>query len=314
MKYFKLTTPCVAGIVLLFVSCDRFKNEAKSKDAQQISELNKKVSKKDEIFKSDLIAVAADSTTVVPAQQTEKDPEQKLQLPQKLSTPEPKVDWDKKIIKIATLKLELKDYKVYNEQIRKSVKQFGGYIAQEEQTQSDERIENTVTIKVPVEQFEEAMNSLPAANAKVIERKVTSEDVTNEYVDVKSRMASRKQVLNKYLDFLKQAKNMEEILQVQNEINEIQENIESAAGRAEYLSHSASFSTINLTYYQLINGAVISDNTSSFFYKLKDAFKNGLSWIGEIVIVLASIWPLMLIILTGVFMYKKFRKQAVKTA
>ena len=142
----------------------------------------------------------------MPAQQTEKDPEQKLQLPQKLSTPEPKVDWDKKIIKIATLKLELKDYKVYNEQIRKSVKQFGGYIAQEEQTQSDERIENTVTIKVPVEQFEEAMNSLPAANAKVIERKVTSEDVTNEYVDVKSRMASRKQVLNKYLDFLKQAK------------------------------------------------------------------------------------------------------------
>ncbi len=37
---------------------------------------------------------------------------------------------------------------------------------------------------------------------------------------------------------------MEDILQVQEEINEIQENIEAAAGRVHYLTHSAAYSTI----------------------------------------------------------------------
>lgn len=102
------------------------------------------------------------------------------------------------------------------------------------------------------------------------------------------------------------------MLQVQNEINEIQENIESAAGRAEYLSHSAAYSTINLTYYQLLNGAVISDNTSSFFYKLKNSFRNGLDWIGEITIFMTSLWPLLLICFIALFIFKRVKKTKIK--
>ena len=40
--------------------------------------------------------------------------------------PAPTVDWDKKIIKTATLKLEVKNFKAYNETVHKTVKQFGG--------------------------------------------------------------------------------------------------------------------------------------------------------------------------------------------
>ena len=79
------------------------------------------------------------------------------------------------------------------------------------------------------------------------EKKITSEDVTTEVIDTRSRLEAKKQVRLRYLDLLKQAKNMEEILSVQSEINGIQEQIESAAGRMEYLQHSSSFSTIHLT-------------------------------------------------------------------
>jgi len=47
---------------------------------------------------------------------------------------------------------------------------------------------------------------------------------------------------------------MKEILEVQSEINSIQEEIESAEGRINYLSHSAAFSTIHLKYVQYIHG------------------------------------------------------------
>lgn len=59
-------------------------------------------------------------------------------------------DWDKKIIKTAYLKLEIKNFKTYSDVVRKVAKQYGGYIANEEQNQSEEKIESTVTIKAPV--------------------------------------------------------------------------------------------------------------------------------------------------------------------
>jgi len=72
------------------------------------------------------------------------------------------IDWDKKIIKTATLKVEITDFKSFTDIVHKVVKQYGGYIANEEQNQSDEKIESTISIKVPVDQFE----SLRSASIK----------------------------------------------------------------------------------------------------------------------------------------------------
>lgn len=66
----------------------------------------------------------------------------------------PNGDWDKKIIKTASIDLEIKNYKSYTDGIRDNVKKFGGYIAQEEQNQTNYKIENTVVIKVPVDRFD----------------------------------------------------------------------------------------------------------------------------------------------------------------
>lgn len=223
-------------------------------------------------------------------------------------------DWDKKIIKTATLKLEVKDFKDYNESVHQTVKKFGGYIAQEEQNLSEEKTETTISIKVPVDQFETMMNQLPGGDVKVLERKITTEDVTGEVVDVKSRLQTKIQMRLKYLDFLKQSKNMEEVLQVQNEINEIQEAIEAAAGRVGYLTHQSAMSTINLSFYQPINGYKPSDGTPSFLTRVTDAFKNGAKWIADLMVGLISLWPLLIISIIGVLIFKKkfsTKKQAV---
>jgi len=225
--------------------------------------------------------------------------------------PTARIDWDKKIIKTATLKFEVKNFKSYNETVHKTVKQFGGYIAQEENNLTDDRSENTISIKVPVDQFEDMMNQLPGADVKVVERKITTEDVTGEIVDTRSRLEAKKQMRQKYLEFLKQSKNMEEVLQVQGEINSIQEEIESAAGRVEYLSHQAVFSTINLTFYEPLPGFKPDNESPSFLSRVSSAFKSGGKWCAELFVGLISIWPLLLIMIAGVVLFKRSRSAKV---
>jgi hypothetical protein len=222
-------------------------------------------------------------------------------------------DWDKKIIKTATLKLEVKDFKSYNDNVHKTVKQFGGYIAQEEQNLSDEKSETLISIKVPVDQFETMMNQLPGGDVKVLERKITTEDVTGEMVDTRSRLEAKKQMRLKYLDFLKLSKNMEEVLQVQNEINSIQEEIESAAGRIEFLSNQSLYSTINLTFLQPLAGYKPTDETPSFLTRVSNAFKTGASWVADLFIGLIAVWPLLLIVIAIYFGWKKLKPSKIVT-
>ena len=216
-------------------------------------------------------------------------------------------DWDSKIIKTASVKLEIKDFKKYSDYIHNSVKLYGAYVAQEEQTFTDEKSETVITIKVPVAQFETMMNKLPGDDGEVMEKKINTDDVTGEVVDTRSRLEAKKQMRLKYLEFLKQSKNMEEVLQVQNEINRIQEQIESAAGRVNFLSHQAAFSTITLTFYQPMDGFKPTDSAPSFLTRITASFKTGMSWMADLLVGLISIWPLLLAIFVIYFGWKKLR-------
>jgi hypothetical protein len=239
---------------------------------------------------------------------------QKQQQPAQHQQPAIKPDWDKKIIKTASLNLEVKDYNTFYSSLREKVRAAGGYIAQEEQRQSEYKIENSLTIKVPVDQFDNAVVQLTSSTEKINEKKITSQDVTTEIIDTKSRMEAKRQVRLRYMDLLKQAKNMDEILSVQSEINGIQEEIEAAAGRIEYLGHSSTFSTIHLTYYQILNSSAKDTGKPSFGKELSNAFSTGWSWVGDLFVGLVSIWPLFLLTIIVVMVYKRLRIQKPKQA
>jgi Domain of unknown function (DUF4349) len=227
-----------------------------------------------------------------------------------------KPDWDKKIIKTASVNLEVNDYNTYYGSIREKIRSVGGYIAQEDQSQSEYKIENSMIIKVPVDQFDNTVVLLTANVQMINERKISSQDVTMEVVDTKSRMEAKRQVRQRYMDLLGQAKNMEEILNVQSEINGIQEEIESATGRIDYLSHSSVFSTINLTYFQVLNSTAKDPETTkpSFGEKIKDAFRAGWEIVSNLFIVIITIWPLLLGSFFVFLLYKKLRAQKPKQA
>jgi Domain of unknown function (DUF4349) len=218
------------------------------------------------------------------------------------------VDWDKKIIKTATLNVEVKDYNSYYANIKEKIKGMGGYIAQEHQTASDFKMENTVSIKIPVDQFDNAVDAVTASGQKVNEKNISSQDVTRDVVDARSRMEAKRQVRQRYMELLQQARSMEDILTVQSNINNIQEEIESAAGRIQHLGHSSAFSTIQLTYYQVINATSGDSDNPSFFVEVRNAFQIGWSWIGGLFVGLVTIWPLLIVFAFAYMVYKKVKQ------
>lgn len=312
MKYNHLwQLPLCAVLLLTFNACNY--NEGKSTEAASAAVPEVALAKMEETPGNGFVADSGanyNAGAPAPPQDKGQDP-QRQQQPQQgtvQQAPSPNPDWDKKIIKNATLSVEVNDYTRFNELVRTAVKQSGGYIAQEEQNESDYKIENTVTIKVPVDQFDNAVSALTPGKEKVLIRKITSQDVTGEVVDTRSRLEAKRQVRLRYLDLLKQAKNMEEILQVQNEINELQEHMEAAAGRINYLSHAAAFSTIQLSYFQVLNPQAKDISTPpGFGKKVLLALGAGLEWVGELLILLLTLWPVWIALLTGWWLFRKYR-------
>ena len=215
-------------------------------------------------------------------------------------------DLDRKIIKDATVKMQVTHFDNYARKVRGLAKKYGAYISKEENTDTDEKNEVMMSIKVPVFYFEDLLNELPDAEAKQLERTISSEEVGGQIVDTKARLLTQKQTRDKYIEFLKQGKNVEDVLKVQAEINNLQENIESAESRLAYLSAQTRFSTIGLSFFQPKEGYNY-DAKPGIGSRVLAAFKSGGNGLMDLLVGLLYLWPLWTAgIVIGVLI-KKFR-------
>ncbi len=283
----KRITLFMAIVAVLLLSCGQSKEFNKNEEKLLVQD----------------IGIALADSVALPSQNDKIEQTKNIE-PNKPKAPE-NIDWDKKIIKTADIALQVKNYTAFNNNIHSKVKSYGAYIASEEQSQTDGGVQNSISIKVPVDQFENLLNSFSNDAVTIVEKKISTQDVTGEVVDTKSRIEAKKQVRNRYMDLLKQAKNMKEILEVQQEINGIQEDIESGAGRVSYLTHNAAYSTINLRYFQYNSGSNSVDEKPNFFTKFKEAFEQGVTVIGNLLLFFTSIWPLIILGIIAWFIYKK---------
>jgi hypothetical protein len=198
------------------------------------------------------------------------------------------------LIKKATLRYEVKDFSATKTQISSLIQSSGAYIADDRETKSEVQISKSMTIRVPDSKFENLLDSLALQAKNLDERYITVQDVTEEYVDTEMRLKAKKAIENRYLDILKKAQNVKDILEVEEKLGEIRQEIESSEGRLKYLSHQVSFSSIDLTFYENFRAAPVS--RVGFFSKTRMAFSNGWDGLGEFFISCIAIWPFWLIV------------------
>lgn len=121
---------------------------------------------------------------------------------------------------------------------------LGGWLVSSDRVS---RHTGAVAIRVPADSLDRAFDMIEATARDVVARAVTSEDVTDQYVDTQSRLSSLQATQARLLGFLEQTQNVEEALKVQNELSSIQLQIEEMQGRLNYFQQVSAFSLIEVS-------------------------------------------------------------------
>jgi len=106
-------------------------------------------------------------------------------------------------------------------------------------------------IAVRAEEFEKVMRRLRYLAVEVVDESVSGQDVTDEYVDLESRLCNLEMTRDRTRTFLEKAQNAPEALEVNATLMQIEEEIEVIKGRLQYLSQRAMFSTIDVALDQV---------------------------------------------------------------
>jgi len=247
-------------------------------------------------FESDMMALSEQEKSV----QTE--PELKTSTNK---TDQTREKIEKKIIKTANISIEVDDFKNARVALENLLKKYDAYVADESEQNYDYQISDELTIRVKAENFDNLLNDVSGLAVHLNSKHVKLADVTEEFIDITSRLKNKKQVEQQYLEILKQARTIDEILKVNEHLRVIREEIESKEGRLKYLNSQVSLSTIYLSMYQKIE----STDYPSFGYKLIKAVEGGWDGILLFILGLVYLWPFILIILVAVWLIIRYRKK-----
>ncbi len=154
---------------------------------------------------------------------------------------------DRYLIKNGGVTLEVKDARKASEQLLASVQAARGYVANLQET-VDGLGARTVTlqVRVPAKSFEMSMRAIETLG-KSLNKTVSAEDVTEEYVDSQSRVRNLKRTEDRLLEHLSKTGKLSDTLLIERELGRVREEIEKLEGRLRFLSHRVAYCTFDVT-------------------------------------------------------------------
>jgi hypothetical protein len=158
-------------------------------------------------------------------------------------------NWDRMIIRTASLQLRVKDVSASMDEVRAVVGGHAGYVTASESRQEGDYTVGTMTVQVPAARFDGAMSQLRRLGLKVLHENVTSSDVTEEYTDLNSQLRNLQATEARILTLMGRAEQIGDILNLDRELRGIQGEIERIQGRVNFLGKRAEMSTITISLY-----------------------------------------------------------------
>jgi len=150
------------------------------------------------------------------------------------------------IIKTGWLNLVVKDVLDTAKKITKFAEDNGGWVVSSNISEYEKVPSGSITVRVPAEKFDQAKEYFRSLAVRVTNESVQSQDITEEYVDLQSRLRNLEAAENRLLDLMKMTGKVSEILEVHRELTNIREQIEQIKGKMQYLEESAKMSSITV--------------------------------------------------------------------
>jgi hypothetical protein len=154
------------------------------------------------------------------------------------------------IIRTANLAVVVENTETALAQVRDIATAFNGYLANTDMWRVDEQLRGTVTIRVPAESFDAAMDQIKDIALEVERENVSGQDVTEEYTDLSARLrnleATEEELLVLLTEVREKTRKAEDVLAVHRELTNIRGQIEQIKGRMQYLERMSALATINV--------------------------------------------------------------------
>jgi hypothetical protein len=157
---------------------------------------------------------------------------------------------NKKLIYRANLNMEVESYAKAQTEVRNMVTLAQGYIIEFNENMSEYEQGGTFIMKVPASGFSSFLGNLEKVKHEKLQRSIQGDDVSEEYVDLESRLKAKQLMESQYTEFMKKATKSADLVAFANQLGAIQEEIERIKGRMRYIDQNVSFSTVELRLYQ----------------------------------------------------------------
>ncbi|MGA9638122.1 DUF4349 domain-containing protein [Flavobacterium sp.] len=227
--------------------------------------------------------------------------------PKQAKSEEATIEIQHKIVKTGNLRFETKDIESTYNQVVKNAKELGGSIQNDNSGKDNETVYRNLVVRIPSQNFDLFIQNISKGVSYFDTKQISAEDVTAQYIDIDTRLNAKKALENRYLDLLKKANKVSEILEIEAQLSAIREEIEAKQGQLNYLKKQISLSTITIEFYKPI--AQESGATESYGTKIWNAIKSGFNSFSGFFIALISIWPFLILFgFLSYFFYNRFLK------
>lgn len=222
-------------------------------------------------------------------------------------------DGRSKMIKTAECRFQVNDMKKSKEAIIMSIKKYSAYIESSNLEFQNPVLEEQLTIRVLNDYFGDLLEEIVSQASYVNYKKINVNDVSKEFVDLESRLKTKREVQQRYEEILrKKTGTIEELLNTEKQIGELQEEIEAAVSQMNFLKEKVRYSTIKLEVYQIAEQQVAETKTDTgLAQKFSNAFVSGLAGVTGVLVAVTYLWPFIVIGLTGWLIWMR-RKRVMK--
>ena len=206
-----------------------------------------------------------------------------------------------KLILNADLSLETQDFEKSAADIEKMTAEAGGYIESSGTYGDTGSRSANYTLRVPQEKFEQFYAQL-GENMHVVSRSRSSEDVTEQYTDIETRLATLQTKHERLLSLLEKADKMEDIIALENALADCEYEIDSLTGSKRRYDDLVGFSTFYINLREVQTLTATADGTG-FGAQLTQAAKTGARGLADVVrgtiLGVVMFWPVVILLIAG---------------
>jgi hypothetical protein len=154
---------------------------------------------------------------------------------------------DKKVIKNGNITAKVANVDNSAKDIESIAKGNGGEVFSINFSQDEDKIKSgTITVKVPVANFEKTFGELKKVASLVLSESASGQDVTEQYTDLQSRLKNKQAEEQAFANILGRAADTDDIIKITRELARVRGEIELLQGQIRYFDSQTDMSQISL--------------------------------------------------------------------